>query len=367
MKAFGEGKICRFCSGNAEAMLASPHRVLRFDAFTLDLTRRVVLRGDQQLTLRRQSFDVLQYLAEHAGVLISKDDLRQAVWPTTQVTPNSVVQCIKEIRQTLGEEARWIIRTVSGRGYIFMAEVVPAAPEPSASTAPPEPGSAVQAGLDTELDTKKSDGAPEGRPDAAPFHRRQLTMAAAGMLIAVLVVGGWLVWRQARPEPPAMLTMMAVPSIAVLPFEALGSHPAEASVARALFDDVITEISQRSPHAHMISLRSTAAHQGGTADLRALGRQLDARYLVQGSFRREGDMLHINVRLIEAETGRQLSARSFEYALEARKYAVVTIARAIGLQMLSAESRRPLPDSPQAGHYVTLALARLATPRNAAT
>ena len=185
-------------------MLASPHRVLRFDAFTLDLTRRVVLRGDQQLPLRRQSFDVLQYLAEHAGVLISKDDLRQAVWPTTQVTPDSVVQCIKEIRQTLGEEARWIIRTVSGRGYVFMAEVVPAAPEPSASTASPEPGSAVQAGLDTELDTKESDGAPEGRPDAAPFHRRQLTMVAAGMLIAVLVVGGWLVWRQARPEPPAM-------------------------------------------------------------------------------------------------------------------------------------------------------------------
>ena len=65
-------------------MLASPHRVLRFDVFTLDLTRRVVLRGDQQLTLRRQSFDVLQYLAEHAGVLISKDDLRQAVWSTTR-------------------------------------------------------------------------------------------------------------------------------------------------------------------------------------------------------------------------------------------------------------------------------------------
>ena len=245
-------------------MLASPHRVLRFDAFTLDLTRRVVLRGDQQLPLRRQSFDVLQYLAEHAGVLISKDDLRQAVWSTTQVTPDSVVQCIKEIRQTLGEEARWIIRTVSGRGYVFMAEVVPAAPEPSASTAPPEPGSAVQAGLDTELDTKESNGAPNSRPDAAPFHRRQLTMVAAGMLIAVLVVGGWLVWRQARPEPPVMLTMMAVPSIAVLPFEALGSHPAEASAARALFDDVITEISQRSPHAHMISLRSAAAHRGGT-------------------------------------------------------------------------------------------------------
>ena len=136
-------------------------------------------------------------------------------------------------------------------------------PTPAFIIGVPSARLAVQAGLDTELDTKESNGGPQGRPDAAPFHRRQLTMVAAGMLIAVLVAGGWLVWLAERPEPPAGFTMMAVPSIAVLPFEALGSHPAEASAARALFDDVITEISQRSPHAHMISLRSVAAYQGG--------------------------------------------------------------------------------------------------------
>ena len=107
-------------------MLASAHSVLHFDAFTLDPVRCVLMRGSSELPLRRQSFEVLRYLAEHAGKVVSSDELVQAVWVAKPADDtSSVAQCIMEIRRALGDDSRWIIKTVSGRGYEFKAEVVP--------------------------------------------------------------------------------------------------------------------------------------------------------------------------------------------------------------------------------------------------
>ena len=76
--------------------------------------------------MRRQSFEVLRYLAEHAGKVVSSDELIEALWSTKPADHTaSVGQCIKEIRRAIGDDARWIIKTVSGRGYQFMADVMP--------------------------------------------------------------------------------------------------------------------------------------------------------------------------------------------------------------------------------------------------
>ena len=105
-------------------MLTAPSHKLSFDEFTLDTARCVLLRGEIELSLRRQSFEVLRYLAEHAGKVVSSDELIDALWPTKPADSTaSVGQCIKEIRRAIGDDARWIIKTVSGRGYQFMADV----------------------------------------------------------------------------------------------------------------------------------------------------------------------------------------------------------------------------------------------------
>ena len=89
----------------------------------------VVRRGDAELTLRRQSFEVLQYLAERAHQVVSSEDLTSAIWTVTPADHHaSVSQCISEIRRAMGDDARWIIQTVSGRGYRFTADVVRFAP-----------------------------------------------------------------------------------------------------------------------------------------------------------------------------------------------------------------------------------------------
>jgi pimeloyl-ACP methyl ester carboxylesterase/DNA-binding winged helix-turn-helix (wHTH) protein len=98
-------------------------RVLCFSGYALDLQRCAVMRGDNELQLRPKAFDVLRYLAERAGRLVSKEELIQAIWPDVVVTDDSLVQCIKEIREALSDDSRQIVKTVPRRGYLFAAEL----------------------------------------------------------------------------------------------------------------------------------------------------------------------------------------------------------------------------------------------------
>jgi pimeloyl-ACP methyl ester carboxylesterase/DNA-binding winged helix-turn-helix (wHTH) protein len=98
-------------------------RTLCFDRFILDLQRCALLCGQEEIRLRPKSFDVLRYLAEHAGRLVSKEELIQAIWPSVSVTDDSLVQCIRDVRKALSDTPHRIIRTVPRRGYLFAAEV----------------------------------------------------------------------------------------------------------------------------------------------------------------------------------------------------------------------------------------------------
>ena len=97
-------------------------KTVQFDIYTLDLQCCSLLRGRDEIRLRRKSFDVLRYLAEHAGRVVSKEELIHVIWPDLFVTDDSVVQCIADIRAALHDDAHRIIKTVPRRGYFFAAE-----------------------------------------------------------------------------------------------------------------------------------------------------------------------------------------------------------------------------------------------------
>src|SRR5258708_8218710 len=104
-------------------MQKSSHQVHFFDEFALDLTRGCLQQGPNEIRMRPKSFEVLKYLVENSGRLINKDELINAIWVDASVTDDSLVQCLKDIRHALCDEAQQIIKTVHGRGYIFDAEV----------------------------------------------------------------------------------------------------------------------------------------------------------------------------------------------------------------------------------------------------
>lgn len=82
-----------------------PTGKLGFGEFTLDLERGALLGPLGEIKLRPKSYQVLCYLVEHAGRLVSKDELFDAVWGQTVVTEDSLTQCLVEIRRALGDGA----------------------------------------------------------------------------------------------------------------------------------------------------------------------------------------------------------------------------------------------------------------------
>jgi formylglycine-generating enzyme required for sulfatase activity len=105
------------------------HRVLCFGPFALDLTRGCLRAGDRDIDLRPKAFEVLCYLAENAGRLVSKQELHEAVWPNVIVTDDSLVQCVRELRQKLGDDDHHLIKTMSRRGYLLDAAVQAQVPQ----------------------------------------------------------------------------------------------------------------------------------------------------------------------------------------------------------------------------------------------
>ena len=100
------------------------HQLFSFGKFTLDLTRGVLSSADGDIYLRPKSFAVLCHLVQHHGVLVSKEDLLQAVWHGAQVGDDSIAQCIVEIRRVIGDKDRTMIRTVPKRGFVFESDVI---------------------------------------------------------------------------------------------------------------------------------------------------------------------------------------------------------------------------------------------------
>ena len=82
-------------------------------------------REGAPLILSDKAFDALVYLVEHAGQLVTRDDLNKALWPNTVVEDNSLYVAISTLRRALKDEAAapHLIATIAGRGYQFVADV----------------------------------------------------------------------------------------------------------------------------------------------------------------------------------------------------------------------------------------------------
>lgn len=122
---------------------------------------------------------MLKFFAANPGRVLSKQELMEAVWPGVHIGEDSLFQSIRELRTALGDEQRQIIKLMSGRGYLFVAEV---------------------------LNTAEMNAREEADPPAAPgpisepassrriflIRRRTALMAVAGLGVAALAATTWL-------------------------------------------------------------------------------------------------------------------------------------------------------------------------------
>jgi TolB-like protein/class 3 adenylate cyclase/Flp pilus assembly protein TadD len=158
-------------------------------------------------------------------------------------------------------------------------------------------------------------------------------IAAAGALAVVVIAAAWWSWPK---ETPALPTAQAPPtagpapaaasaqrppapeaepaprlSIVVLPFANLSNDPEQEYFADGITDDLTTDLSRFS--GSFVIARNTAfTYKGKPTDVKQIGRDLSVRYAVEGSVRRTGDQVQVNVQLIDAESGAHLWAERFD-------------------------------------------------------
>jgi DNA-binding winged helix-turn-helix (wHTH) protein/tetratricopeptide (TPR) repeat protein len=108
-----------------------PEGIFRFGEFQIDALARTLRREKELVTLNRRAFDVLLYLAQNPGRLVTREELLRNAWPDTFVDENSLAQSISALRRALEEKPgdnNYVV-TLPGRGYQFVAPVQALVPD----------------------------------------------------------------------------------------------------------------------------------------------------------------------------------------------------------------------------------------------
>lgn len=97
-----------------------------FQSFRLDPVNQCLWRGDERVAITPRAFDVLRYMVEHSGRLVTHDEILDALWPRAHVNPEVVKKYMLAIRKVLGDDPQGatFIETMPRRGYRFVAAVM---------------------------------------------------------------------------------------------------------------------------------------------------------------------------------------------------------------------------------------------------
>ena len=374
--------------------------VFLFGSFRLDRGGGGLFGDDGHLVaLGSRALDLLEFLIDRQGQLVSKQQIMDAVWSGLTVDEKNLTVQMSALRRALdsGHARPSCIQTIPGRGYRFVPAVTrvgldgkslidPVAQacgvgEPSvhrhrwSSRLVALTAALILAGLG--LGTAITDDAPAicdgiGAPPASARRRAALLMSVVLVLIAFLLyLSVPTIWRMADNGHVARATAPRL-SIVVLPFLNIGGDPQEDYLADGITYDLTSDLAHI-PDAFVIARASAYTYKGKVADLRQIGNELGVRYVVEGSVRRVGDALRLNVQLIATETGRELWSDRFDERiadLAVGQDRILTRMRSeLGISVVdieAARSQRERPSNPDAFDLILRARSLYNQPRDLA-
>jgi adenylate cyclase len=266
----------------------------RVGDWQVDARANELWRGTEKVRLEPKVMQVLCFLAERPGRVVSREELEAAAWPRMVVTSDAVTGAIIKLRKALGDEARQprYIETVSKGGYRLIAPVERGPPAPSPA------------------------------PSRASKPRRRTRVTWLLVPVAVLAIAGLsLLWTHDGGESPSpdpiagALVMDPRPGIAVLPFENLGPAPEQDYFADGITEDLTTDLSKLAG-LRVLARDSALTYKDSREDARRIAEQLGVDYLLKGSVQRFAGRVRINARLIDGRRGGNLWAERYDRAIE---------------------------------------------------
>lgn len=287
---------------------SNPLRAIsRFGAFEIDSRTGELRKNGMRIRCQEQPIQVLMALLERPGELLTREELRQRVWPQDTFVDfdHALNTAVKKIRAALNDEAdspRYL-ETVPRRGYRFIA---PVQTEVTPARIPEE----LPAGKLDVLCTA-SENPFYYRPEThRPLFNRRVVLLAAAL---IGVAGGGYYWsnRHARASSNGMPSRTMV---AVLPFENLTNDPAQEYFSDGMTEETISQLGRlNSQNLGVIARTSAMKYKHSGKGAREIGRELNSDYLLEGSIRREGSRVRVVAQLIRVADQSPRWSHQFEY------------------------------------------------------
>jgi len=288
-------------------------RRFRFGGFELDTGSGELERGGVKERLQEQPFQALLTLIEHAGDVLTREELRRHVWrdETFVDFDHGLNSIVARLREALGDSADdpAFIETLPRRGYRFLAPV-----EEMSHLAPAD--ATVQSPPLVTTDSKVREPSEElgrgPRATQAGLPRFGARWIAAIALLVALVAGAYVARRSVleRIIPPAGRARLAV-----LPFDNLTGDADQQFFADGLHEEMIFRLGRMQPQQLAVVARtSVMPYRTAPKTLAAIARELHVDYVLEGSVRRAGERFRITVQLIRAVDEQHLWTESYDRA-----------------------------------------------------
>jgi TolB-like protein/DNA-binding winged helix-turn-helix (wHTH) protein/Tfp pilus assembly protein PilF len=277
----------------------------------IDVGQQSVTRAGEAIPLPNLSFKLLLALLRASPNFVDNEELMRRVWPGLVVSPETVSKRIALLRDALGDDAKQprYIAGLRSRGYRIVAPV-------SSNPLGPPQSASLQAPL-AEVPVGPEEA---GAKPPAPGRLRRATVGAALAIMLAVVIGLVISKRAPVDGVPPRTVPLAVAddrarTVAVLPFDNISANTNDAYLALGVPEILINRLSG-APEVVTIARSSSFAVAAQKLDSAAIGRELNAGYLIEGSVQREGDRLRIAVELIESSSGKLVWSDRFDRKLD---------------------------------------------------
>ena len=293
--------------------------VYRFGLFEADARTGELRKQGRPLRLRGRPFDILLLLLERAGDVISRDELRQQLWPADTFVDfdHGLNSAMNRLREALGDSAEnpRFIETLPRRGYRFVAPIHVV--QTGSAVAAPMVGTAPSAPPPVPL--PEPTPVPAAEPDAAtrlpiaPWivvsRPSRIVLLLAFSALAVAVVFATLYLRIVR-TPARGTTKM---TLAVLPFENLSTDADQDFFSDGFTEEMIAELGKLDPdHLGVIARTTTRLYKNAKKSIGQIRQELGVDYVLEGSIRRAGSRIRITAQLVQATDMTNLWAERYD-------------------------------------------------------
>jgi TolB-like protein/DNA-binding winged helix-turn-helix (wHTH) protein/Tfp pilus assembly protein PilF len=308
-----------------------------FGAFEVDLRAGALSKNGRRIKLQGLPFQALKVLLERPGELVTREELRQRLWPSDTFVDfdASLNTALKKLRQALEEsvDKPSLIRTIPHHGYVFIAPVFADLGETEF----------------VENATVPVVASPEASVEGGG--RRAFRIPAivwAGVAaVGLLILTSLLIYLARKNQPPAQARDGGPIRLLVLPFENLSGDPAQEYFSDGLTDEMITHLGGVYPRRLTVIARTSAMQYKGTRkSLEQIARDLGGvDYVLEGSVRRWEGHVRIDAQLFQARDQASLWTQTYERdprdVLAVQRDVASRVGRSLMLELLPASAAGP--------------------------